>query len=242
MNNTKGLEGLLKEYDRVLFLDCETTGFDPSGDDQMIELAVIAIDEDGTRQDLDEFIYLFKMTELPEKIVKLTGITDWMLGTQGKEEEEVLQKFVGLITDWTILVAHNAPFDLAFIAKAIQRNMPAHPGWMTAFNKADYLDSLTIFRDRRPQPHKLKDAIQVYGLKDKVQNSHRAIDDTQALMEVVKAMGSEKDDLAQYANLFGVDARHGEDKIRFKKVEYKSQQVVFGRIPEKPLWRKGGDA
>ena len=41
---------LFKKYKRIIFFDTETTGFDPKDTDQMIELAAISVEEDGTTQ------------------------------------------------------------------------------------------------------------------------------------------------------------------------------------------------
>lgn len=84
----------------------------------------------------------------------------------------------------------------------------------------DWLDSLTVYKDRRPYPHKLANAILAYGLEDKVQNSHRAIDDVLALFEVLKAMDAERDDLASYVNLFGYNPKYGVSGRRIVGVRY----------------------
>ena len=104
-----------------------------------------------------------------------------------------------------VLVAHNAHFDLLFLAYAQIRAKKEH-GLLEEYEKfkdADYLDTLTIYRDRRRFPHKLENAIQEYGLSGKVENSHRAVDDCRALYEVTKRMWEEKADLDKYVNVFG---------------------------------------
>lgn len=234
--NRTGLSGLFQNYKRIIFFDTETTGFDPKEKDQMIELAAVVIDKAGDSQVMDDFIRLHKMMELPAEITKITGITDLDIGATGIDEEDALQKFMGFVEQGTLLVAHNAHFDLRFLAFAIVRHMEKHTGWMTRFNAADYLDSLTVYKDRRVYPHKLENAIQAYNLQDKVQNSHRAIDDTKALAEVVMAMGNEKDDLLSYVNLFGYNSKYGVDEPRFKKIRYIEQSAPFGRTPIRPLY------
>lgn len=83
--------------------------------------------------------------------------------------------------------------------------------------------SLTVYKDRRPYPHKLANAILAYELEDKVQNSHRAIDDVLALFEVLKAMDDERDDLAAYVNLFGYNPKYGVSGRRIVGVRYEPQ-------------------
>ena len=60
------------------------------------------------------------------------------------------------------------------------------------------MDTLKVYKKRRAKNHKLCDAIEEYGLQDKVCNSHRAIDDVKALIEVTKAMDNERSDLQYF--------------------------------------------
>ena len=109
------------------------------------------------------------------------------------------------------MVAHNAQFDACFLRELLRGFKPGHLDW---------LDSLTVYKDRRPYPHKLANAILAYELEDKVQNSHRAIDDVLALFEVLKAMDEERDDLGSYVNLFGYNPKYGVSGRRITSVRY----------------------
>lgn len=218
-------DNLFKKYNQIVFFDTETTGFDAEDTDQIIELAAISIDVNGNQAEMDEFIGLFKMEHLPAKITELTGIMDLTLASQGVEEYDALQKFIDMLQGKgkTLLVAHNAQFDLKFLAYAIHRNK--NKEWMQIFNACDYLDTLTVYKDRRMYPHKLESAIVEYHLINKVQNTHRAIDDCRALFEVTKCMDEEKPDLGRYINLFGFNPKYGPDKATFKKITYAPQSM-----------------
>ena len=219
-------KSLFEKYSRIIFFDTETTGFDAENADQIIELAAIAVDPDGAESTMDEFIQLFRLPELPEKITELTGILPFDL-TMGKEEHEVLQEFMSLINpdDSTLLVAHNAQFDLIFLAYSLYRHKDEEKDWMRTFNHADYLDTMTVYKDRASFPHKLESAISHYGLAGKVENSHRAIDDTRALIEVAKKMDAEKDDLYKYINIFGINPKYEAPEHQIYKVRYVSQST-----------------
>ena len=112
------------------------------------------------------------------------------------------------------MVAHNAQFDACFLRELLRGFKPGCLDW---------LDSLTVYKDRRPYPHKLANAILAYELEGKVQNSHRAIDDVLALFEVLKAMDDERDDLANYVNLFGYNPKYGVSGRRITGVRYEPQ-------------------
>ena len=87
----------------------------------------------------------------------------------------------------------------------------------------DKLDLLTVYKDRRPYPHKLCNAIDAYALTGKVRNSHRAVDDVVATVAVMEAMEAEKDDLEHYVNLFGYIPKFGIDGKPIGSVTYKPQ-------------------
>lgn len=221
------------KYSRVVYFDTETTGFDPEKH-QIIEFAAVVCDGNESR-DEDFFVRLRREDSIPEKITQITGITDLDL-VHGKEEEDLIQCFKDLCsTDGhVLLVAHNAQFDLGFIAQTMIRykDIPA----LHAFNSADYLDTLTVYKDRTSYPHRLKDAITHYMLDGKVQNTHRAIDDAKALKAVCDAMEAERDDLIQYINVFGYSPKYGISGKRFKKIKYQTQDTTFMmRKPEEIL-------
>ena len=219
---------LFDDYERLVFFDTETTGFD-ANENQIIELAAISIEPNGRSIRMDDFIRLPEGEHIPDEIVKLTGITDEMLEEKGFSETMIIEKFIyGLIAPGqkkTLLIAHNASFDLDFIRKTILRqpNEQSRENMLEVFDEADYLDTMTVYKDRRPYPHKLEDAIKAYSLEDKVHNSHRAIDDVLALCAVAKAMALERDDLDKYINVFGYNPKYGFDKDRLMKVFYLPQ-------------------
>lgn len=233
------LQSLFAEHDAVVFFDTETTGTDADAC-QIIELAAIRIvpDRHGELIELgrmDTFIRLPEGEKLPEEIVKLTGITDELLLSEGVSEQEAADSIESLMRGSSVLMcAHNAQFDACFLRNLLRGRK---------FQTVHWLDSLTVYKDRRPYPHKLANAITAYGLDDKVQNTHRAIDDVLALFEVVKAMDEERDDLASYVNLFGFNEKYGVNGHRIRGVSYFSQRFHDQMTePEQTLpsvWNRG---
>ena len=213
------LAGLLKKHKAVVLLDTETSGLDPEKN-QIIELAAVRIEATGSgalriAQRMDTFIRLPEGEKLPEKIVELTGITDEILDREGVRSDAAAGQFYNMVKDGPVLIAaYNAQFDLLFIRELLRGRKFT----------ADFLDVLTVYKDRRAYPHKLANAIIAYELQDKAQNTHRAIDDVLAMFEVMKAMEAERDDLASYINLFGYNARYGRQGGNIKGVRYYPQQ------------------
>lgn len=214
------LSSLLDRYKSIVVFDTETTGLNFSTD-QIIELAAVKIikNERGKvviDSEMDEFISLPEGQNLDPFVVNLTGITDEMLLQKGISSGSAAKLFYDMSCDGpTLLVAHNAQFDLMFT-----RNLLRGCKYSCCL---DFLDTLTVYKDRRPYPHKLKDAITAYGLDGKVQNSHRAIDDVKALVEVLMAMDSERPDLEQYINLFGFNPKYGISGEKIRGVRYVPQ-------------------
>lgn len=222
------MKEVFQKYAAVVFFDTETTGLDAYAD-QIIELAAIRVERDPSGKPYiadaaDLFVKLPEGQKIPEKIVELTGITDAKLEAEGEPEAVAAKAFSYMIRDDNgpvLLVAHNAQFDIQFVRSMLWN----HPGrGEQLLESADYLDSLTVYKDRRPYPHKLANAIKAYKLEDKVQNSHRAIDDVAALFEVVKAMDNERADLLTYVNIFGYNPKYGVSGHRIDGVTYWPQQ------------------
>ena len=216
------LGSLFARYKGVVIFDTETSGLDPENN-QIIELAALRVEcaASGALRlagRLDDFVKLPDGETLPENIVTLTGITDRILETEGVRPEAAASDFLKLLRPGPVLmVAHNAQFDACFIRELLRG---------AQIGRLDWLDSLTVYKDRRPYPHKLANAIIAYGLEGKVQNSHRAIDDVLALFEVLKAMDEERDDLGSYVNLFGYNPKYGVTGRRIVGVRYEPQGFI----------------
>lgn len=221
MNNSY-FKKLFNTYGSVIVLDTETSGLQPDGD-RIIELSAVKLVSDSNRliitDEFDELIKLPDGQKIPPNIVELTHITDEMLDNYGRSEQEVCEMFSALFEEEKILiVAYNAQFDMNFLFYFLARH-----GKADILKKINILDALTVYKDRHEYPHKLESAIAVYGLEDKVQNSHRAIDDTLATVEVLKSMEAECDDLEKYINLFGYNPKYGPAYKKIKSVTYKPQ-------------------
>lgn len=100
----------------LIVFDLETTGLDPEVD-RIIEIGAIKL---KGMQPVAEFTSLVTTDiELTDDIIKLTGITPEMLVGQPKIED-VLPKFLEFI-EGSLLVAHNAEFDISMIKAACSR-------------------------------------------------------------------------------------------------------------------------
>ena len=221
-----GLEKFFEKYDRLVLFDTETTGLQYNRD-EIIEFSAVVLEKQGVVQEYDQLITLSPGGFVPPKIQQLTGITDMDIRERGIPKTRLCRDIGEMIAGQTLLLAYNAHFDLSFLYYLLLRD-----GDPMILKGKDKLDLLTVYRDRHSFPHRLASAIDVYGLSGKVVNSHRAIDDVLATVEVMKAMVEEKDDLLNYVNLFGYLAQYGLDGKPIGSVTYKPQ----GYDPVKPLY------
>lgn len=215
-------EKLFSKYDRLVLFDTETTGLDYSRD-EIIEFAAVVVEQrDGKAvivQEYDELISLSPGGFVPPEIEALTGITNEDLKQKGIPKAQVCRDISQMIGEHTLLLAYNAHFDLSFLFYLLLRD-----GNPAILKGKDKLDLLTVYKDRHSYPHKLCNAIEVYGLSDEVVNSHRAVDDVIATVAVMKAMEQEKNDIERYVNLFGYNPKYGVSGKPIGSITYKPQK------------------
>ena len=226
------LDRLFETYDKLFLFDTETTGLIYNRD-EIIEFAAVVLEKkDGVisvTEEYDELITLSPGGFVPAQIEALTGITNQDIRERGIPKTRVCCDIARMMAGNTLLLAYNAHFDLSFLFYLLLRH-----GDPTILKGKDKLDLLTVYKDRRSYPHKLCNAIDAYGLSGKVVNSHRAVDDVLATVEVMKCMEQERDDLCRYINLFGYNAKYGISGKPIGSITYKPQ----GFDPVCPLYER----
>lgn len=165
---------LLQEGATFVAFDTETTGLNPLSD-RVIEIGAVKFNSNGIIDSYDQLIN--PKISLKPHIVELTHITDSMLLAQ-PVFFNIANDFLKFI-DGTILVAHNAQFDLRFINAELAR-LNKSP------LKNQAIDTLRFSRTTFPKPEttswKLGSLAQKLGVE--VKNAHRADDDARVCMEI----------------------------------------------------------
>ena len=224
------LKKLFEKYDRLFLFDTETTGLDFSRD-EIIEFAAVVVEQQNGEpvvvREYDELITLSPGNFVPPMIQQLTGISDQDIRERGIPKTRVCRDIAEMVSGNTLLLAYNAHFDLSFLFYLLLRN-----GDPEILKGKDKLDLLTVYKDRHSYPHKLCNAIDVYGLSDQVVNSHRAVDDVIATVAVMGEMEKERDDLHCYVNLFGYNPKYGISGKPIRSITYKPQSFD----PVNPLY------
>lgn len=163
--------GYCKSY---VVLDFETTGLSPKND-KPIEIAMIRYTRDG----LEDAVYTTLINperSIPPQITKLTGITD-----DAVKNKPIVEMIAADIRDFIgggPVVAHNAPFDVAFLKTAF-----ASCG---ITDSVAYLDTLKLSRQAFPnlENYRLETLIAKFNLMDK--QTHRALDDVRCTEKVLR--------------------------------------------------------
>lgn len=215
------LDRLFEKYHKLFLFDTETTGL-VYNRDEIIEFAAVVLEKKNgeitVTEEYDQLITLSPGGFVPTQIEALTGISNQDIRERGIPKTRVCCDIARMIAGSTLLLAYNAQFDLSFLFYLLLRE-----GDPTILKGKDKLDLLTVYKDRRSYPHKLCNAIESYGLSGKVVNSHRAVDDVLATVEVMKAMEAERDDLCRYLNLFGYNPKYGISGKPIGSITYKPQ-------------------
>ncbi|MBI4056874.1 MAG: serine hydrolase [Elusimicrobia bacterium] len=112
----------LKDVIFVVF-DLETTGFHAEvNQPAQIGAVKVRLKEDGTLKILDTFEQQINPgAPMPAEITEFTGITNGDLKDQ-PSIDQVLPKFFKFVGQDSVLVAHNAPFDVSFTAHQMQKS------------------------------------------------------------------------------------------------------------------------
>ncbi len=201
---------------KIIFFDTETTGLNFLSC-KIIELAMLTVENGEIVEEYDEFVDIGE--KLDAKITEITSITDEMLSDYGVYEYIIAEDLKERLTPGTLMIAHNCQFDLLFVYFLLKRHFPDEADDIIA--NLNWIDTVTVLKDRKEYPHKLIDAVKHYGIEEV--NFHRAIDDTKALYNVTLAMKDERNDLKEYINIFGYNPKYGISGKEFSFIEYKRQ-------------------
>ena len=171
---------------REICFDTETTGLKTEEGDRVIEIGCVEI-IDGKQTDNYFHEYLNPERDISEESVRITGITAEFLADK-PVFKDVANKFLEYIGDNSVLVAHNANFDMKFM-----NNEYALIGMPPIKNQV--IDSLAIAKKKFPgQKNNLDALCKRFNVDASKRTLHGALLDAQLLAEVYLELcgGSQK--------------------------------------------------
>jgi DNA polymerase III subunit epsilon len=161
---------------REIIFDTETTGFHPDGGDRITEIGCIeAINMIPTGKELHELINPER--DVPKEVTQITGHT-WEMLRDKPKFAEIADSFLAFVGD-SILVAHNAKFDMGFINMELERagRTPIHP--------SRFKDTAVQARERFPgSPASLDALCKRFEISLESRTKHGALIDAYLLAEV----------------------------------------------------------
>ena len=185
-------------------LDLETTGLS-FRTEKITEVGIIKI-KNG--EIIDEFeCFVNPEKPIPPEVVNVTNITDDMV-KNAETIDKVIPKIIDFIGD-SVLVAHNADFDLGFL-----KHNFAECGYSL---DNTYIDTLRLAKVVFPEMKRYKLGLIAEKLDIKVEVAHRALDDVKTLVAVFNVM-IEKLKEKGAKNVNDIDIVFGNDKDLYKKL------------------------
>jgi len=163
-------------------VDLETTGASTKQGAAITEIGAVKVKGGEIIGEFKSFVN--PLSPIPQYITAMTGINDFMLA-QAPVIDEIFPTFLEFIGshNQSVLVAHNAPFDISFLKSAAKELDYQWPKYKT-------LDTVTIARQLLTKEDvrdcKLGTLAQFFGTK--TEPNHRALDDAKATTEILHGL------------------------------------------------------
>ena len=199
---------------KLIVLDTETTGLEVEQGHRIVEVGAVAL-ADRKRTDLHFHSYLNPQRSIDEEAEKLHGLSMERLSSE-PEFSEIADSFLEFV-EGSILVIHNAAFDLGFLNAELKRASSQYP---TLEEICDVEDTLLMARNKFPGQRNSLDALanrfEVTGYD---RSFHGALLDANILADVYIHLtgGQSKFEFMTSNASSNSNSQSGDLKIDFKK-------------------------
>lgn len=199
---------------KLIVLDTETTGLEVEQGHRIVEVGAVAL-ADRKRTDLHFHSYLNPQRSIDEEAEKVHGLSMERLSSE-PEFSEIAESFLEFV-EGSILVIHNAAFDLGFLNAELKRASSQYP---TLEEICDVEDTLLMARNKFPGQRNSLDALanrfEVTGYD---RSFHGALLDANILADVYIHLtgGQSKFEFMTSNTSLNLDSKSGDLKIDFKK-------------------------
>lgn len=172
-----------------VIVDLETTGGAPFGGSEITEFGAVKVRGGEVIGEFSTFVRTDGA--IPQFIVEMTGITDEMIA-DAPGIETVFPQFIEWVGshEESVLIAHNAPFDISFLKAAALKLEFEWPKYLVLDTVK--LGRIAIDRDEVPN-YKLGTLAAFF--ETEVRPTHRALDDAQTTVEIfhriIERLGSQ---------------------------------------------------
>ena len=199
---------------KLIVLDTETTGLEVEQGHRIVEVGAVAL-ADRKRTDLHFHSYLNPQRSIDEEAEKVHGLSMERLSGE-PEFSEIAESFLEFV-EGSILVIHNAAFDLGFLNAELKRASSQYP---TLDEICEVEDTLLLARNKFPGQRNSLDALanrfEVTGYD---RSFHGALLDANILADVYIHLtgGQSKFEFITSNTNSNLNSQSGDLNIDFKK-------------------------
>lgn len=176
---------------RQIFLDTETTGFNPTEGDRIIEIGAVELIK-RKLTDHNYHQYINPERKIPAEAIEVHGINDDRVANEPKFAQ-IVDAFMEYVAGAELII-HNAPFDVGFINHEL--SMLAKNRWGKIEDHCKITDSLKLAQRKYPGQRNSLDALckRLY-IDNNARVFHGALLDSEILADVYLAMTGGQVDL-----------------------------------------------
>jgi len=197
--------------ERLIVLDTETTGIEPSEGHRIIEIGCTEIVDREITENNEYHQYVQPERNVGDS-VRIHGITDKFL-TGKPKFEEIVSEFMDYIKGAT-LVIHNAPFDLGFL----NHELKLFGSDERIEDHCTIIDSLELSKQQRPGTlHNLDSLCRRFEIDSSARTVHGALLDAQILAQVYLAMTGGQSTLFSNEQSSGAEDKKNQKIIRVNR-------------------------
>jgi DNA polymerase-3 subunit epsilon len=138
---------------KLIVLDTETTGLEVDQGHRIVEIGAVLL-EDRKKTDQHFHTYLNPQRAIDEEAQKVHGISNEMVKNE-PEFSEIAESFLEFVQG-SVLIIHNAPFDLGFLNSELKRASSEYP---LLEEICEIEDSLLLARSKFPGQRNSLDAL-----------------------------------------------------------------------------------
>ncbi|HAO70353.1 MAG TPA: DNA polymerase III subunit epsilon [Gammaproteobacteria bacterium] len=192
--------------ERLIVLDTETTGIEPSEGHRIIEIGCTEIiDREITEN--NEYQQYIQPDRLVGDSERIHGIKDSFL--KGKPKfEEIAEEFLEYIEGATLII-HNAPFDLGFL----NHELKLMGDDQRIEDSCTIIDTFELSKQQRPGTmHNLDALCRRFEIDSSARTVHGALLDAQILAQVYLAMTGGQ------STLFSENSNNDDDKVKASEI------------------------
>lgn len=221
---------------RSVLFDTETTGFDPKTGDRVIEIAAIELENDLPTEK-QFYALLDPERDIPADSTRVHGITSAQV--EGKPKfADIADDMLAFFGD-APLIAHNAPFDFAFISAELER-IGRPP-----LDKSLMIDTLVLAKQRFPgMPNSLDALCRRFDIDLSARTTHNALLDCKLLADVYveltggrqRGLTLESETTLTFAH-YEAPTNRTPRRILLSDEQRAAHTVFLGQI-KNPIWNK----